>query len=219
MFQSATMLSYDHIAAFVRRSMKALPLSAALFSALLLTGCVTPVGPIQVKRFHVLDQMPGAISGRIAVVPAEGFDGSSLEFRAYASAIGRELSGLGYTVVNAASAPDQLATLAYNQQTQTVQGGRSPVNVGVGGGTGGFRSGVGGGVGFNLGGGPSERIFTQIEVIIARSADQVRLWEGQAVSEAKPGTPAAETQLAAAKLAKAIFSGFPGESGATIEVQ
>lgn len=205
---------------FSQYLLRPLALCAAVLAALLLSGCVAPVGPVEVRRFHVLDQMPGATSARIAVVPAEGFDGQSLEFRAYASAIGRELSGLGYTVVEAADSPEQLAALAYTVQTRRIQGRRSPVNVGVGGGTGGFRSGVGGGVGFNLGGGgASDRIFTQVEVIIQRSADQVRLWEGKAVSEAKPGTPGAETQLAAAKLANALFVGFPGVSGETIEVE
>ncbi|MEO1043892.1 MAG: DUF4136 domain-containing protein [Pseudomonadota bacterium] len=200
-------------------ALRSLMLGLALVMAMALSGCVAPVGPIEVRRFHVLNDAPDATSARIAVVPAEGFDNNSLEFRAYASAIGRELSAQGYSVVDGTDAPEQLATLAYNSQTQTVGSRQGPVSVGVGGGTGGFRSGVGGGIGFNLGGGSSERIFTTVEVIIMRSADNVRLWEGQAVSEAKPGTPAAEPQIAAAKLASALFSDFPGESGATIEVE
>ncbi|WOE75772.1 DUF4136 domain-containing protein [Alterisphingorhabdus coralli] len=203
-------------------SARSIALLLALCGALVVSGCTTPVGPVEVRRFHVMDQTPAATSGSIAVVPADGFDGNSLEFRAYAAAIARELSGLGYTVVDAGSSPDQLATLAYESQTRRTGNARSPVNVGVGGGGGSFGGRGGGfgglGVGFNLGGGSSERIFTRMEVIIQRAADDVRLWEGQAISEAKPGSPEAEPQLGAAKIAAALFTGFPGESGATIEV-
>ncbi|MEM1133581.1 MAG: DUF4136 domain-containing protein [Pseudomonadota bacterium] len=203
-------------------SARSIALLLALFGAALVSGCTTPVGPVEVRRFHVIDQTPNATSGRIAVVPADGFDDSSLEFRTYASAISRQLSALGYTVVDAGTAPEQLATLAYDSQTRQTGNGNGPVNVGVGGGGGSFGGRGGGfgglGVGFNLGGGSRERIFTRMEVVIKRAADDVRLWEGQAISEAKPGSPEAEPQLAAAKIASALFTGFPGESGATIEV-
>jgi hypothetical protein len=93
------------------------------------------------------------------------------------------------------------------------------VSVGVGGGTGGFRGGLGGGIGFNLGGGSSERIFTEMRVSIEQQSDGQRLWEGEALSETKSGSPEAEPRLVAAKLADAMFLDFPGESGESYEVE
>jgi len=92
------------------------------------------------------------------------------------------------------------------------------VSVGVGGRTGGFGSGVGVGIGINLGGGPKDRIATELSVRIAKRADDKVIWEGRSSVEAKDGSPASQPALAAAKLAEALFTGFPGESGRTIRV-
>ena len=45
------------------------------------------------------------------------------------------------------------------------------------------------------------------------------LWEGRARFAATANSGFAETQAAATKLADALFGGFPGQSGATIEVE
>lgn len=190
----------------------------SLLLAMILSGCVAPTGPTEVRRFHAISDVSAATSGRIAVVPAPGYNGGDLEFRVYAQAVEDSLAALGYTVVDAGSQPDQLATLNYNSQIRATGSGRGPVSVGVGGGRGGFRSGIGGGVGFNLGGGSRERVLAEMQVVIL-SADGTRLWEGEALGEAKPGTPEAEVRAVAAKLADALFVDFPGESGETYEVE
>jgi hypothetical protein len=55
-------------------------------------------------------------------------------------------------------------------------------------------------------------------VRIKRKADGVIVWEGRAQTEAPSNAPAAQPGLAADKLSRALFSGFPGESGKTIRV-
>ena len=92
----------------------------------------------------------------------------------------------------------------------------SPVSVGIGGGTGGYGSGIGLGLGVNLSGPPPEMVETQLSVVIRNRASGQTLWEGRASFSARASSPLAQTQLGAAKLAEAMFRGFPGTSGETI---
>ncbi|MBM3594455.1 MAG: DUF4136 domain-containing protein, partial [Alphaproteobacteria bacterium] len=57
---------------------------------MMLFACVAPVGPVEVMRFHV-PQAAQLGSGTMAVEPAVGMDGQSLEYRTYAAAVSREL--------------------------------------------------------------------------------------------------------------------------------
>ena len=97
------------------------------------------------------------------------------------------------------------------------------MSVGVGGSTGGGRyyggSGVGLGIGINLSGRPKDQIETVLAVTIRDRASNVSLWEGRARLVAREGSPLANSQLGAAKLAQALFGGFPGRSGETILVK
>lgn len=149
-------------------------------------------------------------------------DNASLEYRSYAVAVERELERIGYQVlpVGARQAPDvQTATVRVERSVlAAADQNRNPVSVGVGGGTGGFGSGVGLGIGINLGGRPKGQVATEMLANI-RAGDGTILWEGRASVEAKEGSPMAETQLNAAKLAQGLFTGFPGESGETISVK
>ena len=100
-------------------------------------------------------------------------------------------------------------------------GRRSPVSVGVGGSTGSYGSGVGAGVGIDLGGNgarPSS-IDTELRVMIKPSGGGNALWEGRARFTATANSDFADQRAAAGKLADALFDGFPGRSGETIEVR
>ncbi|WP_026091317.1 hypothetical protein [Blastomonas sp. AAP53] len=184
-------------------------------------ACVSPAGPVEAVRFVSPDRAGELGRGSIRVVAGEGMDSSALEYRSYATAVERELERIGYQVLPVG------ARDGANLQTATVRiersvlspavEGRNPVSVGVGGGTGGFGSGLGVGIGINLGGRPKDMIATEMFANI-RAGDGTVLWEGRASVEAKAGSPMAETQLNAAKLAEGLFTGFPGESGATISV-
>ena len=201
--------------------MKRLGLAAAAMAAIVLSGtlsgCVAPVGPVEVTRFHLPDTAALG-QGTIAVEPAQGMDGDSLEFRTYAAAVGRQLSLLGYGEMVAGQS-DQIALVHVERRTLVPGRDGSPVSVGVGGSTGSYGSGVGVGIGLNLSGPPPEQIETRFSVTIRDRASGQSLWEGRASFAVKASSPLANSQLGAAKMAEALFTGFPGTSGETIQVK
>jgi hypothetical protein len=182
-----------------------------------LSGCVAPVGPVEVTRFHVPD---AAVLGRgaVAIEPAPGEDSASLEFRTYAAAVARQLALAGYSEQVAGSAP-QVALLRIERRSYRPGRDGSPVSVGVGGSTGSYGSGVGLGIGIDLSGPPPEQVDTQLSVMIKDRATGQSLWEGRSRFTVSAKSPLAGSQLGAAKMAEALFKDFPGRSGETIQVK
>lgn len=181
-----------------------------------LAGCVTPVGPVEVTRFHGADVTPLG-KGTISVEPAPGTDGASLEWQTYRGAVARQLILLGYTEA-APGSGNQVAQVRLSRSTFK-PGGSGPVSVGVGGSTGTYGSGVGLGVGFNLSPGSKEQVSTALAVSIRDRTSGTVLWEGRASFTVGSGSPLANTALAAPKMSEALFLNFPGTSGETIEVK
>lgn len=198
--------------------MKSLPLAAAALALTALGGCVAPVGPVEVTRFHV-PELATLGRGLIAVEPAPGQNGDSLEFQSYAGAVARQLVLLGYTEARSGAASPQVATVRIERRSFRADRARSPISVGVGGQTGSYGSGVGLGIGLDLSGPPPEQVETLLSVTIRSRASGKALWEGKASFTVRAASPLAQTQLGAAKLAEALFKGFPGASGETIRVQ
>ena len=182
-------------------------------------GCTTPayVSPVEVTRFT--GNAPNLLgSGPIAVRAAPGEAPDSWEYAAFQTAVAEELAEVGYIVTGGDAA--QVAEIRVERFVERSEGRRSPVSVGVGGSTGSWGSGVGAGVGINLGGsGRSEQIDTRLHVMIRSSAGGDALWEGRANFSATANSDYADQRAAAAKLAGALFDGFPGRSGETIEVR
>ena len=190
------------------------PLALALLA---LSACVTPIGPVQVTRFHAADISPLG-KGTISVEPAPGSDGNSIEWQTYRAAVMRQLEGLGYT----AASPGAGAQVAQMKVTRsTFQPGRSsgPVSVGVGGSTGTDGSGLGLGIGLNLSPKPKEQVATELAVAIRDRASGAVLWEGRASFTVTTASPLAGTALGAPKMSEALFLNFPGQSGESIEVK
>ena len=196
--------------------MKTLPFAAAAF-ALALSGCVAPVGPVEVTRFHAPDTARLG-RGAVSVEPAPGMASDSLEWRTYAAAVGRQLTLAGYSEQMAGSG-DQVAYVRLQRQTLQPQRNGSPVSVGVGGSTGSYGSGVGLGIGINLSGPPPAVVETELAVTIKDRATGQALWEGRSSFAVSEKSPLANSQLGAAKMAEALFKGFPGNSGETIQVK
>ncbi|HVR90701.1 MAG TPA: DUF4136 domain-containing protein [Novosphingobium sp.] len=197
--------------------MKSLKFIVITALAAVLAGCVTPVGPVEVTRFHGPDTSVLA-RGTISVEPAAGNSADSLEWRSYQAAIARQLVLLGY-VEAAPGAGAQVAQLRYSRQTYRPDRARGPVSVGVGGSTGSYGSGVGLGVGIDLSGRPPEQVATELGVIIRNRASNTALWEGRASFVVNAKSPLAQTQLGAPKMAEALFKNFPGRSGETVTVR
>lgn len=194
---------------------KTLFLPLALASAAWLGGCQTMVPPVDVTRFH---QLPAATlaPGRYVIASPDG--APTPEWNVYATAVAREMQRLGHSAAGDAGAQYRVL-VSFERGERGVVGQRSPVTVGGGVSTGSYGSGVGLGVGINLGGGGGRMIATQLSVQIRRAdAAGTVLWEGRAYTEAGSRTPAAQPGLAADKLARALFAGFPGASGTTIRV-
>jgi hypothetical protein len=198
--------------------MKIRPLVLAAIGALALSGCMAPIGPVEVTRFHRPEAAGVLGRGTVSVEAAPGMDGASLEIQSYQRAVARELVRIGYQEVAAGSGA-QVALVRVNRAA--FQPGRDggPVSVGVGGSTGSYGSGVGLGIGIDLSGPPPEQVTTELGVMIQERAGGRTLWEGRANFTVRGDSPLAQTQLGAAKMAEAMFLAFPGNDGETVEIK
>jgi hypothetical protein len=199
----------------ITRNLLALGLAAATVA-----GCTTagPLPPTNVVRYHLGAPIArGTVSVEPATAPGVP---ASLEFKTYAAAVEGELLRAGYTLPAAGATPQFVATVGFTRREAEGPPRRSAFSIGLGGGSfsGGRNGGVGlgGGVGIPIGGGRGSTVLlAELAVTIKRRVDQSPIWEGRAqgVSDIK----SADQQ--AGKLAAALFTGFPGESGRTIEVK
>ncbi len=197
--------------------MKCMPFAILLSGLMALGGCATPVGPVEVTRFHDPAMITQLGQGTIAVEPAPGMDGASLEFRSYKAAVARELARLGYRETNDGEG-GQVALLRVKRISFLPGRDGNPVSVGVGGSTGSHGSGVGMGIGIDLSGPPPEQVKTEMHLMIRDRATDATLWEGRASFTVRADAPLAQTQLGAGKMAEALLRDFPGNSGETVEV-
>lgn len=201
--------------------------SAALgviLGAVALAGCTTTTAsrPVDVTRFHLGAPLE---RGTVKVEAAPGGEGDSLEFQAYADAVRSQLLASGYTAPDGTTPAQYLAVVTFRRASQAIEPARSPVSVGLGGG--GFSGGRGGG-GLGLGGGISfpigkararSVVASELAVQLRRRADGTVIWEGRAQTAADERAADAQIDAAAAKMARALFLGFPGESGRSISVK
>ncbi|MET0179693.1 MAG: DUF4136 domain-containing protein [Novosphingobium sp.] len=198
-----------------------------LVPALLALGGPTPAlaaAKVEVTRFHTPETLARLGSGAVEVVAAPGIDGASLETRVWLDAVARELSAQGFAARGADGAP-RVAEVRLTRDA--VEGGRSrsPVSVGVGGSVGsgggyyrhGGGSSVGLGLGLNFSGGPRDRVESELSVTIRDRATGAALWEGRASS--RESGKSKDLARTAQHLARALFAGFPGRSGETIEAR
>lgn len=190
-------------------------LLAALAALSVLSGCMAPTGPITVNRFHAPD-VSRLGKGAIAVEPAQGMDGKSLELQSFEAAVTQQLQRVGYSTGDSG---DQVALVRLSRSRYQPEKARNPVSVGIGGSTGSFGSGLGLGIGLDLSGRPPEQVETELAVTIRDRKTGANLWEGRASFTVSARSPLADTQLGAPKMAEALFRGFPGNSGETIEVR
>lgn len=187
-------------------------------AALALVAAPALAAPVEVTRFHTPESVTTLGRGAVSVVAAPGMDANSLETRAWLQAVEAELAALKFGTATPGAA-DAIAEVRVEREVQRTERQRGPVSVGVGGATGGWNSGVGLGLGFSFGGGPKARVYTRLVVTIRSRATGLSLWEGRAENVENEKAKAAAVDQAAPRLARALFSGFPGTSGATITVK
>ena len=125
----------------------------ALAVALMLSGCVVPTGPVEVSRFNRAAEGQSYGSGSFTVV-AMGWgasqNGGSPISTPYTVAVAREMQRVGYTDLVGESKSDLVVEVTTQVRDAGISSARSPVSVGVGGGTGGYHSGVGVEVGLDI---------------------------------------------------------------------
>jgi len=192
-----------------------------LTAALMVTGCATAPAsfPTEVTRYRA-DEVG---RGTIALVPDEGIDNGP-EYQVYALAVGDALAKQGYTLVPDGSMSVYVAKIGFHTEARPVRE-RSPFSIGLGGGTwsgngGGGGVGLGGGVSFPIGRGRDrEDALSMLSVKINQRQGDLGVWEGRAQSRAIGVVGNAVADKLAPKLATALFTGFPGDSGRTIEVK
>ena len=205
------------------RAMKLRLLGSVMMAGAALAGCTTAGGlpPTQVVRYHLEQPID---RGTVGIVQASTDLQSPLGWQPYADAVQRQLAANGFTPAPAGTQPTYVATIGISSTDGFGPPRRAPfsIGLGIGGGSFGRGGGVGGegGVGFPVGGsGPRHVLLSQLDVTIKRRADQTAVWEGHAHSVTDPRAPAADAGAIADKLASAMFAGFPGVSGRTIEVK
>ncbi|HWL47594.1 MAG TPA: DUF4136 domain-containing protein [Sphingomonadaceae bacterium] len=198
--------------------MSAFPLKTLMGVAMLaLAGCAARTPPVDVTRFH-LDQ-PVA-PAPFVVEPRDGNAADSLEFSVYADAVRAALTRLGFSAAPDLAHSELVAVVDIQSTARQTLPRRSPVSVGLGGGSFGGGVGLGGGVSFPIGKAKSgEVVSTELSVQIKRRSEGTVIWEGRARGEARIGTPYGAPGTMATRLSDALFTGFPGESGRTITVQ
>jgi len=193
-----------------------------LLAALALMATPVLAAPVEVTRFHTPESLTTLGRSAVAVIAVPGTDPASLETRVWLQAVEAELAALRFGTATAGAA-DAIAEVRVEREVQRTADDtgrqRGPVSIGVGGSTGGWNSGVGLGLGFNLGGGQKARIHTRLVVVIRSRATGLSLWEGRVENVEREKSKAASVDVAAPRLAHALFSGFPGTSAATITVK
>jgi len=194
-----------------------------LLAATLVTGCATgPTNfPVEVTRYRVDDVERGTVTIEPDSTTLEG-----ARFQIYASAVSDALTAQGYTVLPAGQQGRFVVRIGLVSDRREVRR-QSPVNIGLGGDTwsgggrrGGVGIGLGGGISFPIGKGQRrDQIATVLTVKINTRDGNQGVWEGTAKSREDLPAGTGNDAKAAPRLANALFSGFPGESGRTIEVK
>jgi hypothetical protein len=180
-------------------------LSAAALGVALCAGTAVYAKPVQVTRF--------AATGEIVRGPAAPAAAAvSLEQSTYDAAVSRELAQAGFAAEGTARYT-YTAEVTKDVRRDPIR--RSPVTIGIGGGTGGYGGGFGIGGSFGIGSsrGRDTTMITLFVQLRDRASGKV-VWEGRAQTDSTaPGGERIE------RLAAALFRDFPGQTGRTISVK
>ena len=198
--------------------MKIRVLIALTAMAALAGGCSTTgggrAGPVEVTRYHLSQPIP---AGTVQIQSVNSVAGP--EFRLYADAVGGELGRMGFAPAATGARADYIASVDFIRTDRGQIRTRPPLTIGLGGGSFGGNVGVGGGASVGVGGKTRTVYGVELGVQLRRHGDNTVVWEGKAITETLSGAPDAQPGDSAARLAAALFKGFPGQSGITITVK
>ncbi|MGK6354759.1 DUF4136 domain-containing protein [Sphingomonas sp. DT-207] len=191
-------------------------------AALLAGGCAQSYrpSPVDVTRYHLGQPFERTT---VTIEPMQGSGTPSPEYQMYADAVAAELAQLGYVRSTSNMPSGYIAGVAFIRAPKGMFRERPPVSIGVGGGSysGGWSGGggVGAGVSFGVGGKTRQVVSSELWVQLRRRSDNTVIWEGRALTDSVSGTSGSDPRDQAARLADALFQGFPGESGVTTTVK
>lgn len=192
-------------------------------SALALAGCQSAAPQARVTRFHLGQPIA---PGQVAVEPRDPSLAKDLEFQSYARVVQGELARVGFGIAPDLARSELVAVTEVRRSWRpTGQASGSSVSIGLGTGSGGgwgggTSVGIGGSVSFPIGKAKEKMdVLTQLSVQLKRRSEGTVIWEGRAESAVRDNSPAASPEAAVARLAAALFQGFPGRSGETITVK
>lgn len=184
-----------------RTAVKTTPI-IALAAAMLLSGCdgmaggIMPGGPppprTEAYRVHTRQVLPASI----ALAPVNLARANDPDVRAAIAAVAGELSALGFTPVADVGQADLLGSVSLSSGTTSQLAGSAP-------------AGLSGATLL-----PPDAPATGLVVEIRRRPDGAIVWQGRAATFRPP--PGGDPATLAGPLARALFLGFPGESGRTI---
>ncbi|MDR2857466.1 MAG: hypothetical protein LBV50_06435 [Novosphingobium sp.] len=180
-------------------------------------------GRIEVNRFVAGDDAARALGhGRIAVAAdTRGQDYVPQGDRAaFEAAVIDQLVRAGYDTAHADADDGQLAELTVTRTTVEAAGERRrPVSGEMGMSIGNRGTAYGLGLNIDLSKPRPPLVATRLEARIRDRATGQTLWEGRAEVAVREGSKGWTEQDIAARLAEALFRGFPGTSGETIQVR
>jgi len=172
-------------------------------------------GKVQVSRYVANTAGAAGLGhGRIAVIAAPGSMSMGSESAAYEAAIVDQLVKSGYQTQGrdegAAGAGSQLAEVMIRHAVvEPAEQPRSPVSGAVNVGVGSYGTSAGVAVAIDMSKPAKALISTQLDVSIRDKATNELLWEGHAKVLARVGDNGWTTPKTAARLAAALFEGFP----------
>jgi hypothetical protein len=185
--------------------------------------CLTPLTlsaatPVKVTRFHLNQPIaPGTVSVEIA---PDATIAPGPEAALYMDAVAGAMTPAGFTRAAPATPGDYRVVVSISRDVTELPKAPSPVQIGLGGGGGDRGFGLGGSVSFGVGKRKDRALVTtQMSVRIIRSGAPGVIWEGRATQAIEERGKLVQPGAEADKLAKALFRGFPGESGRTISVR
>ena len=171
--------------------------------------------PVDVVRYHLSQPIP---AGTVVIEPQRPGEAGP-EYALYADAVSSEMTRLGFTATADAVRADYIATVGFSRVDRGQVRTPPPVTIGLGGGSFGGNVGVGGGASFGIGSKTRTVYGAELFVQLRRRGDSTMIWEGKAVTQTLSGEAGAQPADDAARMAAALFKGFPGQSGITIQVK
>jgi hypothetical protein len=191
-------------------------IAAIALLASLVSACATNFAA-DVTRFQ---QLPKPSGETIEVVPKNPNEAGNLSFKQYAQMVGTHLGQVGYNPPVAGTPSVLIATIDYGVSSgpapATVKKS-SPVQIGIGVGTGSRHSAFGVGMSTGVGTPKSEPPVSNrwLKLTISRRSDGQVLYEGTATSLGE----GQNLNLVMPQLVQALFKDFPGKNGTTTHVE